>query len=145
MGAPTSAILAEAYIQSIEHTQIYNILKTHKIIAYFRYVHDILIIYDNKNTNIDQTLNDFNNMQPTLQFTVEKEKHETINFLDLTIHRKKEHLQYAIYRKPTYTDIIIPNSSCHPHEHKISSINFLINRMRTYPMKTEERDREKTQ
>jgi hypothetical protein len=85
----TSAILAEAYIQSIEHTQKYNILKTHKIIAYFRYVDDILIIYDNKNTNIDQTLNDFNNIQPTLKFTIEKEKHKILNFLDLTIHRKR--------------------------------------------------------
>jgi hypothetical protein len=52
MGAPTSAILAEVYIQNMEHTQIYHILKTQKIIAYFRYIDDILIIYDNKNTNI---------------------------------------------------------------------------------------------
>jgi hypothetical protein len=28
MGAPTSAILAETYIQNIEHAQIYHILKT---------------------------------------------------------------------------------------------------------------------
>jgi hypothetical protein len=78
MGAPTSAILAEAYIQNMEHTQIYRIVKTHQIIAYFRYVDVILIIYDNKNTNIDQILNEFNNLQPTLKFTIEKEEHESI-------------------------------------------------------------------
>jgi hypothetical protein len=33
MGAPTSAILAEAYIQNIEHKQIYPILIKHKIIG----------------------------------------------------------------------------------------------------------------
>jgi hypothetical protein len=143
MGAPTSAILAEAYIQNIEHTQIYHILKTQKIIAYFRYVDDILIIYDNKNTNIDQTLNDFNNLQPTLKFSIENKKHKILNFLDLTIHRKKKHLQYSIYREPTYTDIIIPNSSCHPYEHKMSGIYYLINRMHTYPMNVEARDTEK--
>jgi hypothetical protein len=82
-------------------------------------------------------------MQPTLQFTIEKEKQKTLSFLDLTIHRKKKQLQYAIYRKPTYTDIIIPNSSCHPYEHKISSINYLVNRMHTYPIKTETKDEEK--
>jgi pyruvate/oxaloacetate carboxyltransferase len=64
----------------MEHTQIYHILKTQKIIAYFIYVDDILILYNNKNTNIDQTLNDFNNMQPTLKFTIEKEKHKNDTF-----------------------------------------------------------------
>lgn len=53
MGAPTSAILAETYIQYIEHTQIYPILKKKQIIAYYRYVNNILIIYDQNKTNID--------------------------------------------------------------------------------------------
>jgi hypothetical protein len=143
MGAPTSAILAETYIQNMEHTQIFQILKAQKIIAYFRYVDDILIIYDNNNTDINQTLNDFNNLQPTIKFTIEKEKNESINFLDLTIHRNKKQLQYSIYRKPTYTDIIIPKSSCHPHEHKMSGINYLINRLQTYPITDEAKDIER--
>jgi hypothetical protein len=62
MGAPTSAISAETYIRSMEHTQIHHILNTQQIIAYFRYVDDILIIYDNKNTDIKQTLNEFNKL-----------------------------------------------------------------------------------
>jgi hypothetical protein len=74
MGAPTSAILAETYIQNMERTQINHILKAQQIIAYFRYVDDILIIYDNKNTDINQTLNEFNNLQPTLKFTIEKRR-----------------------------------------------------------------------
>jgi hypothetical protein len=44
MGAPTSSILAETYIQYMEHTQIYPILVKQQIIAYFRYVDDILIL-----------------------------------------------------------------------------------------------------
>ena len=44
MGAPTSAILAEVYIQHMEHTQIYDILNKQNIIGYFRYVDDILIV-----------------------------------------------------------------------------------------------------
>jgi hypothetical protein len=66
MGAPTSSILAEFYVQNMEHTKI--------------------------------------------------------------------NIQFLIYWKPTKTDIIIPNSSCHPYEHKMSSINYLINRMHTYPI-----------
>jgi hypothetical protein len=44
MGAPTSAVLAEGYIQSMKHKRIYTTLIKHQIIGYFRYVDDILLI-----------------------------------------------------------------------------------------------------
>jgi hypothetical protein len=137
MGAPTSAILAETYIQYMEHEQIYPILIKHKIIGYFRFVDDILVIYDHRKTNIDNTLIEFNKQQTNINFTIEKEEHNCINFLDLTIHRKKTKLEFSIYRKHTQTDIIIPNDSCHPHEHKIVSINYLTNRLHVYPLTKE--------
>jgi hypothetical protein len=74
MGAPTSSILAETHIQHIEHTQIYPILIQQQKIAYFRYVDDILIIYDQNKTNINHTLNEFNKLQQTIKFTIEKKK-----------------------------------------------------------------------
>jgi hypothetical protein len=46
MGASTSAILAETYIQHVEHKQIYPILIKQQITGYFRYIDDILIIYN---------------------------------------------------------------------------------------------------
>jgi hypothetical protein len=94
----------------MEHTQIYPILIQQQIIAYFRYVDDILIIYDQNKTGIDHTLNEFNKLQQTIKFTIEKEQQESINFLDIRIHRKDKNLQYSIYRKPTQTDIIIPKT-----------------------------------
>jgi hypothetical protein len=42
LGGPTSSILAETYVQHMERTQIYPILIKQQIIAYFRYVDDIL-------------------------------------------------------------------------------------------------------
>jgi hypothetical protein len=53
MGAPTSATLAEVYIQYIEHKKLYPILKKRQIIGYFRYIDDILIIYNQNKTNIE--------------------------------------------------------------------------------------------
>jgi hypothetical protein len=50
MGAPTSAILAEAYIQHMQHKRIYPVLIKHQLIGYYRYIEDILIIYDQKKT-----------------------------------------------------------------------------------------------
>jgi hypothetical protein len=38
------------------------------------------------------------------------------------------------------TDIIIPNSSCHPYEHKMFGINCLLNRLHTYPITERAKD-----
>jgi hypothetical protein len=69
MGAPTWAILAETFIQHMEHKHIYPVLKTQQIIAYYRFADDI--IYDENKTNIKQTRNEFNNIQPSIKFTIE--------------------------------------------------------------------------
>ena len=42
-----------------------------------------------------------------------------------------------IYRKPTYTGVIIPNDSCHPREHKMAAISYMYNRMNTYHLPPE--------
>ena len=85
MGAPTSSILSEIYLQYMEYTEIYNILKQHNIIGYFRYVDNILMVYIDKDTNIQNVLEQFNNISPTLNFTVEQEVNNSIHYLDLTI------------------------------------------------------------
>jgi hypothetical protein len=72
------------------------------------------MIYNEKKTNIDETIAEFNEQGSNIRFSMEKEQHNCINFLDLTIHRKNTELEFEIYRKPTQTDIITPNDSCHP-------------------------------
>jgi hypothetical protein len=57
MGAPTSAILVEILIQYIEHRNIINILQRHHITDYCKYVDEILIVYNEDCTNIDDTFN----------------------------------------------------------------------------------------
>ena len=46
---------------------------------------------------------------------------------------------FSIYRKPMATDIIIPNDSCHPPEHKLAAIRYLTNCLSTYPMNETEK------
>jgi hypothetical protein len=81
MGASTSSILSEVYLQNLEHNNIFSILMEQKIVAYFRYVDDILIVYDSNRTNISHTLDSFNMLHPKLKFTMETEKDMMINFL----------------------------------------------------------------
>jgi hypothetical protein len=64
------------------------------------------IIYDRNKINMEQTLSEFNRLQPSIKYTIEKELHKEINFLGLTIHRKDKKLRFSIYGKPTQIDII---------------------------------------
>jgi hypothetical protein len=43
-------------------------------------------------------------------------------------------MKSTIFRKPTATDIIIPNDSCHPPEYKLAAIRCLISHMLIYPI-----------
>jgi hypothetical protein len=64
------------------------------IIGYFRYVNDIFIIYNQKEINIYEILP---------KFTTEKEQHNSINFLNLTILHRRTKLEFKTERKPTET------------------------------------------
>jgi hypothetical protein len=134
MRAATSSLLSEMYLQCIENTKILDILLTNHIKAYFRYVDDILIAYNQKQTNIKDVLAQFNNTMATMKFTIEEETNNIIHFLDVTIIRTKGTLTFDAYRKPTTTDTIIPKHSCHPLQHKSAAIKFLTNRPDTYSL-----------
>jgi hypothetical protein len=122
MGAPTSSIFSDIFIQYVEHTQILNILAKHDIITYNRYVDDILMIYNKDTTNIEHISSEFNALHPSIHFTMETETDNKLNFLDMSIYRMQRELQFGIYRKPTATDIMIHSESCHPRQHKWSDI-----------------------
>jgi hypothetical protein len=143
MEAPTSAILAEIFIQYLEHTSIINIhkKKTASLINT-----DMLTICwsctTKITTNIENTLADFKSIHPNIQFTIETETHNKLNYLHLTITNLHNTLALIIYGKPTFTDLIIHNDSCHPQEHKNAAINYLINHMNTYPITDTKKNQE---
>jgi hypothetical protein len=142
MGAPTSPILSEFYLQFLENSKIYNLLIDYNISGYFRYVDDILIIYKENTTNTEYLLSSFNKLTPNLKFTLEKETEGKINFLDITIHRESSGLSIEIYRKPTYTHYIILKDSCHPREHKQATTWYLYNRMNNYQLPPDKTQKE---
>ena len=103
---------------SIEQFHIPHPSDKHKIIKYFRYVDDIQVIYDTNHSDVQNILKDFNTIHPKLKFTKECEKNNQINFLDITINRTHINWRISVYRKPTFTDTIIPYTSNHPNPHK---------------------------
>ena len=96
---------------------------------YYYYVDDILIIFDPTHSSIQTILDDFNTLHRNLQFTAELEENNTINYLDINIQKTPTNRKTAIYRKPKFTDTIIPYTSNHPTQHKYTAVKFLYNRL----------------
>jgi hypothetical protein len=90
----------------------------------------------------DETLNEFTEQQSSIRSSIKMELHNSVNFLDFLIHLREKELQFAIDRKPTQIYIIIPIDSCYPHEHKISCVSYLVNRLKAYPMSKEAKEKE---
>ena len=87
--------------QEIIQTEIEN----GTILAYFRYVDDILVVIK-KNKKVG-LLNKLNNFDQNLNFTMENMIESRLNFLDTTIISKNRQLNLEDYRKPTATDCMI--------------------------------------
>jgi len=136
MGAPTSSILSEIYLQYLENTKIQNILMKPGIEGYLRYVDDILLIYNKNQTDIGEIVLSFNSLTPSLNFTLEQETDNKLNFLDITIIKVAGRISFDIYRNPTTTDVVIPNDSCHPQEHKMAALRYFLNRVNMYDIDT---------
>jgi hypothetical protein len=139
MGVPTSGLISEVFfLQNLEHLHLAHLSNKHQIINCLRYVDDILLIFDPNHTNIENILEDFNAVYPNLTFTAETETNNKINSLDFTIHKTPTNWKISIYRKPTFTDTVIPYTSNHTAQHKYAAVRFLYNRLNTYNLYEDE-------
>ena len=127
MVAASSSIFTEIYLQHTKNIKIIAILSEHHIRGYFHYIDDILIVYKNDTSNIYDVLDILNSIIPTMKFTMENEKENKINFVDITISKEESNISFSIYRKPLTMDTIIPNDSCNPQEHKLAAGNKIVN------------------
>ena len=56
--------------------------------------------------------------------TSETERDHTLNYLDISIHRTPTGIRMAIYRKPTFTDTIIPTHPTTQHTTNMQQSDF---------------------
>ena len=94
-----------------------------------------MILYDQQKTDRHTILQKINEIDKHLQFKVSTEIDNTINYLDILIHRSNDAITIEIYRKPTET-------SNHPSEHKISAFLYYINRLTTLPVTEKSKQKE---
>jgi len=133
MGATTSSIVSEIYLQYVEHTNVVDTLNQHKKLGYFHYVGDFLIVYDNTDTDIPNVIQRFSSINRTLIFSKQGETDNSLNFLDVTLRRRRSNFTVTIFRKPTKTDFIICNTSCHSSSQKLASNQILLQQITYLP------------
>lgn len=135
MGSPLSPILAELFMSNFENTLLNsnsNLVKN--VFFWCRYVDDIFCVWTGTERQLNLFLRLLNSINSKINFTIEKEQNNTLNFLDLTVSRRNNKFEYNIYRKPTTTDVTIPASSNQSNKIKLSVWHSLIHRLINVPL-----------
>ena len=115
MGSPVSAVIANLYMEEFEERAIATAAYKPKI--WKRYVDDTFTVLG-KDYEVG-FLQHLNSQQPTIRFTMEIEKDNTIPFLDTSVSRDSNGLHTTtVYRKPTHTDQYLAYDSHHPQSVK---------------------------
>ena len=138
MGAPSSGIIAQIFIQHAEKLHLARLAQKHSIINYFRYVDDILLIFDPNHTNIQAILTDFNALHPKIHFTTETEFNNSLNYLDISIHRTPTGLRSSSTENPHSRTPLFPIHPTTPTQHKYAAIKSLYNRLNSYDLHKKE-------
>lgn len=132
MGNPLSPFISEVFMAKLERDLCF---KGQMPRFWKRYVDDIFAIIKKKDR---ETIMDIiNGLHNNIQFTVETEERGQLPFLDILVKRGQENWDLQIYRKPTDTIRVIPNTSNHSYQHKMASFNHKIHRMLTLPISQE--------
>ena len=97
IGASSSGLIAENFLQHIEHSHL--TLDTKIFTNYCRYVDDIVILFDPSHSIIHEIINDFNSLHLKVRFMAETEDDYILNYLQLSICRTPTGLRTAIFRK----------------------------------------------
>ena len=101
MGSPFSAIIANMVMEDVEQ----RALATSPVKPFFwkRYVDDVISAISE--SEAEHLLSHLNSLEPSIQFTLEREKDRHLPFLDLNVSRGVQgNLETSVYRKPTHTD-----------------------------------------
>ncbi|CAF4885849.1 unnamed protein product, partial [Rotaria socialis] len=99
------------------------------VCEWHRYVDDTFVLV-NSITFIDNILSILNNFHPSIKFTYKIEDGDKLEFLDVLITRSTECqlFQTTIYRKPTYTGLLMNYHSYVPMQYKNDGIITMVNR-----------------
>ena len=127
MGSPLAPLLAEWFVSKVENQVIDQ--SSCKPKYYRRYVDDIFALFDST-SNRDAFFNSLNAAHPNLRFTMEVAT-TSLPFLDISVSINSEGFRTEVYRKPTYTGVIMNFDAMAPRGWKKALINCFLRRALT--------------
>ncbi|XP_074037086.1 uncharacterized protein [Leptinotarsa decemlineata] len=126
MGSPLSPVIANIYMEWFETLAIQEAHKKPRV--WLRYVDVTFIIWNHGNTELDAFLKHINSVRPSITFTMEKEIHNELPFLDVLVKRTDTKWETSVYRKPTHTGQYLNHESNHHQSTKRGIIKTLLDR-----------------
>ena len=147
MGSPLGPIFADVYVSYLEEKFMKRIQSV-GVEHYKRFVDDTFTLV-HKDINKNTILDILNSYDSEIQFTCEEEMEHRISFLDVSIERAPTDLQTPfltrVYRKPTFTGLLLKWASHVPRTYKVSAISSMVYRAiricSTYKSLTQEFDK----
>jgi len=124
MGSPLSPIIADLVMEYIEEKSLEG-LET-EVAFYHRYVDDIIMAVPHH--SIHKIVKVFNAQHPRLKFTLEIGGNR-INFLDITITKNGNNLEYDWFHKPTFSGRFLSFMSSHPSSQKRGIITNMVDKV----------------
>ena len=117
MGSPVSAVIANMVMEDVEQ----RALATSPVKPFFwkRYVDDVISAVSGNEA--ERLLSHLNSVEPSIQFTLEREKNRYKPFLDLNVSSWVQgNIETSVYRKPARIDKYLAFDFHRPICHKKS-------------------------
>ena len=129
MGSPLGPVLANIFMGFHEKDWLSNCQTQIKPLFYARYVDDIFCLFKNEQDS-ELFLDYINKQHKNIRFTIEKENEGILPFLDTTLNRKQgSKPTISIFRKLTFTGLMLNYLSYNPLSYKLAVVKTLINRI----------------
>ncbi|XP_037034410.1 uncharacterized protein LOC119073205 [Bradysia coprophila] len=125
MGSPSSSVFADLILEILEEVVINKL--GFKLPFFWRYVDDILTAVPEDKA--DQILKAFNDYNPHVQFTIEKESNQRISFLELVIIRDGCSIKLDLYHKPSWSGRYMNFESHLPLAYKKNTVALLTEKI----------------
>lgn len=125
MGNSISGFLADMVMEDLEETSLRKL--PFNVPFYRRYVDDIIVAVPVNGSDV--IMQQFNSYHKNLKFTVEEEINASINFLDMSLHRKNDgHIETIWYQKAIASGRYLHFEAHNPITHKRNVATTLTDR-----------------
>lgn len=125
MGSPSSPVFADLILEILEEAVIKKL--GFRLPFFWRYVDDVLTAVPED--KVDQVLIAFNQYNPHVQFTIEKENNQRISFLELLVIRDGCSIKLDWYHKPSWSGRYMNFGSHLPLAYKKNTVMLMTEKI----------------